>query len=179
MKVKCISNKERTDPSSLYEFLEVGKEYNVYGMVVSFGQVCYYICDRMHNEFPIAIPADLFEIVDRRLSRYWIFGFINAFENYPFWIFPEWLTERYFQNKLTDWEDREMGIFKSYRELMDLEFPDSSVTVSAQIGDDMWLICPECIDAWECSTSKDALVRCPMCKKLFNNPRYKNEYPHL
>ena len=49
----------------------------------------------------------------------------------------------------------------------------------AQIGDDEWLICPTCLDAWQYNDDKDALVRCPKCLKVLNNPRYKNEYPHL
>jgi uncharacterized CHY-type Zn-finger protein len=57
---------------------------------------------------------------------------------------------------------------------MNLEFPDPSIVESAQIGDDEWLICPKCIDAWK-STTRDALVICPNCKKMFINPRYKNE----
>ena len=41
------------------------------------------------------------------------------------------------------------------------------------MGDDKWLICPDCIDAWESSSAIDPLVRCPKCLKVFNNPRFK------
>ncbi len=191
MKVKCIDNKkkylaEAASPENLkrgsdllYENLIIGREYNVYGMIVNHGQICYYISDREYCHFPVARPANLFIIIDHRLSRYWIFGTIEAFENYPLWIFPEWLNEPYFQDNLTDYEEREVKIFKSYKELMDLEFPDSSIIEVAQIGDNEWLICPMCNDAWRYNNIMHALVKCPNCLKILNNPRYKNEYPHL
>lgn len=185
MKIKCLSNKKphpqenssskdlSYKQDSIYEFLDVGKEYNVYGMVINYGQVWYYICDRVHDLFPLAKPAYLFEILDNRLSRCWIFGIIEGFEKYPSWNFPEWINEPYFQDNLTDGEEREVAIFKAYKEFMDLEFPKSSISEIAQIGDDEWLICPSCLDAWQYSSDRDALVRCPKCLKILNNPRYK------
>ncbi|MCX6989868.1 MAG: hypothetical protein NTX49_02205 [Chlamydiae bacterium] len=191
MKIKCLSNKKASLQADLssenesyiqdsgYEFLDIGKEYNIYGMIIIHGKVCYYVCDRAHSLFPIARPADLFEIIDNRLSRYWVFGIIEGFEKYPLWIFPEWINEDYFQDNLTDGEAREVAVFKSYKELMDLEFPDSSISETAQIGDNEWLICPTCIDTWQYNDDRDALVRCLKCQKILNNPRYKNEYPSL
>ena len=191
MKIKCLSNKKTSIQDNIssenlsrkqnliYEFLDIEKEYNVYGMIINRGQIWYYICDRVHDLFPIARPAHLFEIIDNRLSRYWVFGIIEGFEKYPSWIFPEWINEPYFQDNLTDGEKREVAVFKSYKELMDLEFPESSIAELAQIGDNEWLICPACLDAWQYCSDKDALVRCPKCLKILNNPRYKNEYPHL
>ncbi len=191
MKIKCLSKEKILLPLDLqlknqspeqdvmYEFLDVGKEYNVYGMILIHGQISYYICDRAHNRFPIARPAKLFEIIDNRLSRYWVFGMIQGFEKYLVWIFWEWINEAYFQDNLTDGEEKEVGIFQAYKKLMDLEFPDSSITEDAQIIDDEWLICSSCIDGWECSSDRDALVMCPKCQKILNNPRYKNRYPGL
>ena len=191
MKIKCISNKKTYSQKSIssrgqiskqdleYEFLDIETEYNVYGIIVNQGKIWYYICDRVHNSFPVARPDFMFEIIDNRLSRHWVFGIIEGFENFPVWIFPEWVNESYFQDNLTDGEEREVRIFKSYRELMDLEFPDSSISEAAQIGDNIWLICPICIDPWQYSGDRDALVKCPKCQKIFNNPRYKNEYPRL
>lgn len=191
MKIKCFSNKkaplqtnvssenESYKQDSIYEFLHIGKEYTVYGMLIKHGQVWYYICDRAHTLFPIARPAYLFEIIDNRLSRYWVFGIIEGFEKQAVWTFSEWINEAYFQDNLTDDEEREKTVFKSYKELMDLEFPDSSISETAQSGDKEWLICPMCLDAWQYKSERDALVRCPKCLKVLNNPRYKNEYPHL
>lgn len=167
-------------PEKEYDFLDSGKEYTVYGLIDSKDkilQILYYICGDDRDKFPIARPYYLFDIVDNRLSKYWIFGLIYGLQ--PVWIFPEWINENYFQEKLTDWEEREVQIFKSYKEAMDLEFPDSSISEMAEIGDNEWLICPTCIDAWENKDNRNALVRCPKCLKILNNPRYKNEYPHI
>lgn len=177
MKVKCLSNKKTSNytQDSEYEFLDIGKEYTVYGMIIINCEVWYYICERKHNRFPLPRPSNLFEIIDNRLSRYWIYGIVEGFKKYPVWMFPEWINETYFEDSLTDGEEREVAIFNFYKELMDLEFPDSSITETAQIGDNEWLICPTCIDAWQSSNTEDALVKCPKCQKIFNNPRYKNE----
>ena len=50
--------------------------------------------------------------------------------------------------------------------------PDPSISLSAIPLDDSWLMCPDCIDAWE-STTKDSMVDCPKCHKYFHNPRYQ------
>jgi hypothetical protein len=173
MKVRCTSN-TRSEGSN-YQFLEAGECYTVYGMAVDQGEVLYYICERENASFPIARPAHLFEIIDNRLSRYWVFGVIESHKKYPSWSFPEWINEPYFQDKITDWETREVNIFKSYKELMDMEFPDSAISEIAQVGDAEWLICPSCLNPWQYSDDRDALVKCPQCKKIMNNPRYKNE----
>lgn len=54
----------------------------------------------------------------------------------------------------------------------ELKVPNSNVSISAIALDQKWLMCPDCIDAWE-SDSKDAMVICPKCKKIMHNPRYK------
>lgn len=78
-----------------------------------------------------------------------------------------------------DGEEKEEEIFKKYRAVMDLEFPNRSVTNKAQIGDDHWLICPVCIDAWEDIDAKQAMVICPKCHEIFQNPRYIDVLPSL
>ena len=136
------------------------------------------MCNTKKDRFPEAVSARYFIIIDNRPSRYWIWGSRNAEQNITV-VFPEWIADSFFFDRLTDYEDREVEIFKKYRELMDFEFPDSSITEYAQVGDEKWLMCPKCIDAWECDNNKDALVRCSLCETIYNNPRYKNEWPHL
>src|SRR6202048_1013181 len=102
MKIRCLSKKREyvkndnsllTDKNSEYEFLEIGKEYIVYGMILKQGQIEYYICDCVHELFPISRPAVLFEIIDNHLSHCWIFDFVEGVEKYPSWNFREWITE--------------------------------------------------------------------------------------
>jgi hypothetical protein len=185
MKIKCIYNNfadvpngstsgdaNYTNDSDFY--LDIGREYTVYGMTVKGGLIWYYICDRCFSSFPRWKPASFFRVMDSRLSRYWIYSF-KKFDNYPqaypIITFPEWANEHPdFYDRLTDKDEYEVEVFKSYKELMDLEFPDASISDIAQIGDDEWVICPNCINAWHLSTTRDALIRCPKCSKLLNNP---------
>ncbi|NNM43449.1 MAG: hypothetical protein HKM07_03820 [Chlamydiae bacterium] len=50
--------------------------------------------------------------------------------------------------------------------------PDSEISTTAQILDENWLMCPDCVDAWE-STSEDKIVICPKCDRAYYNPRYQ------
>lgn len=54
----------------------------------------------------------------------------------------------------------------------EFKLPDPNIKKSATILDKTWLMCPDCIDAWE-STSKNAMVICPKCNQVFHNPRWK------
>jgi hypothetical protein len=189
MKIKCIENNNSALPveflanySISYEKfpLTIDKEYFVYGLGETDGNIWYCIYDDLCSYYPMWIPFPFFEIIDDRLSRYWVFSFDEEKgKKCPFLGFPEWANQLDFYDNLTDGKEQEVQIFKSYKELMDLEFPNSSISEVAQIGDDEWLICPTCIDLWQHHEERDALVRCPKCLKTFNNPRYKNEYPHI
>jgi hypothetical protein len=189
MKIKCITNKVKSLPQEIVEnykisydnfFLKEGKEYVVYALRVYLGHIWYCICDEGCDFYPIWNPSMLFELTDSRLSRYWVFSFDEENNRkVPYLSFPEWANDPYFYTELVDGNatNTHAVIFKKYKNLMDLEFPDSSIDEAAQIGDDEWLICPTCMDAWQCSNSEDALVRCPKCQKILNNPRYKNAFP--
>ena len=126
-------------------------------------------------------PAIFFEVIDSRLSYYWIFSYskgIHYIRASAIWAFPEWAQDPDFYDKLTDGDEKGLNNYiKIYKKRMDLEFPDSSISEVAQIGDDEWLICQQCFDAWQSSNHVDALVKCPTCQKIYNNPRYKNPWP--
>ena len=189
MKIKYIGNSERkisqeifaryaSDTSSIP--LIVDKQYIVYALSEYYQNTWYCICDELYTYYPKWVPQQFFQLIDNRISRYWIFSFKEDLDKNRFFFgYTEWATQLDFYDNLTDGEEREVRIFKSYRELMDLEFPDSSISEAAQIGDNIWLICPICIDPWQYNGDRDALVKCPKCQKIFNNPRYKNEYPGL
>lgn len=168
MKVAYLSGIEGSESIGL----NTENYYQVYGIIIVKGVVNFYICDRFHQDFPVFYPASLFSVIDHHLSRYWIFSNIEGEVLFPAFLFPEAFNDVYFFDKLTDGEEFEVHIFKKYKELMDLEFPDVEITQIAQIGDEKWLICPDCIDAWEHVSAIDALVRCPKCQKIWNNPRY-------
>lgn len=188
MKIKCIANKRNFVPQDLlrnyaigeYFSVKPGKEYIVYAVWIYLGYIWYCISDEDRTFYPFWNPSMLFEITDNRLSRYWVFGFREAYQGeeikkVPFLSFPEWANDFDFYEELVDGysDDPNAITFSKYKELMYLEFPDPSVTEIAQIGDEEWLICPYCIDAWQSKDDRDALVKCPKCRTIFNNPRYK------
>jgi hypothetical protein len=186
MRIKCVENKVAKLPEEIIKNYSIsdsnfpiliGKEYVVYGMTVHLGYVWYYICDEIYSYYPTWSPSPLFEVIDGQLSRFWIYSYKEGMRTVlsPWWTFPEWADNPDFYDNLTDGDEREVKIFKSYKELMDLEFPDFTISEIAQIGDKEWLICPTCIDGWECLNTLDGMVRCPKCKKVMHNPRYQAE----
>jgi len=189
MKIRCLTNSLKAlslNKSSNYTlpdaqiFLTIGKEYIAYALSQFYDEIWYCVCDESYTYYPVWYPKTLFEISDNRLSEYWVFSFKEDLKKERFFFgFPEWADQLDFYDKLTDGEKKEVEIFKGYKELMDLEFPDSSISETAQIGDDQWLICPKCTDAWQNSDNRDALVRCSKCSTIFNNPRYKDVWPGL
>ncbi|MBA3814960.1 MAG: hypothetical protein H0X29_00250 [Parachlamydiaceae bacterium] len=51
--------------------------------------------------------------------------------------------------------------------MMDQEFPNNSIKQITQIGDENWLMCPSCIDAWEDSDSIKTMVFVQYASKYF------------
>lgn len=182
MKIKKNKN---SSPEKYDLNLEEGKIYVVYSLAILEDVLWYAICENNQTFYPLLKPSTLFDIVDNRLSRYWIFNIWGVSENInkeiPILSFPEWAKDPYFYGELIEDNSNDPNaiIFKKYKELMDLEFPDPSISETAQIGDAEWLICPKCIDAWQSKNDRDALVKCPKCKTIFNNPRYRDEWPQL
>ena len=186
MKIRCIRNIGKDIPQEILKDycspdsnipLILGKEYVVYAISEYYDNIWYCICDESYSYYPMWIPFPFFEISDNHLSRYWIFSFKqDKPKNRPFFGFPEWALEQVFYDNLTDGADREVALFKAYKELMDLEFPDSFISQAAQIGDDRWLICPVCFEAWEDYNKLDGMVKCPKCNTILHNPRNENEY---
>lgn len=186
MIIKCIDNntsalahdkfEERLISPDKFPLIKE-KTYTVYALAQIEGNIWYSICDESYFLYPMWRPFPLFEIIDNRLSRYWVFAF-QEWENKKqlFLSFPEWANDADFYGELVEGNscDKNAVIFRKYKDLMDLEFPDNSITEIAQVGDKEWLICPICIDAWNCSNDQDGMVKCPKCGKVLQNPRYQN-----
>ncbi len=192
MKIKCIHVQWEDVPQEVFRsnnvtnkgvdfFLKQNAEYVVYGITLRNTCFWYYVCDEYFTYFPRWKPSPFFEVIDQRLSRHWICTYKkhkNYTQAFPIITFPEWANNHPdFYDKLSNGNENEVNIFKSYKELMDLEFPDRGIKILAKIADTEWLICPSCTDAWEHSESRDALVRCPKCLLVYKNPRYRDEWP--
>jgi len=154
--------------------LIVDKHYVVYAMTVYGGYIWYHICDEAYSYFPRWNPSPLFEVANGHLSRFWVYNFTKDGN----WVkviisYPEWANDPYYFDQLTDGEEKEVEIFKKYKSLMDVEFPNPSIREAATVLDPTWLLCPLCIDAWE-SIAKEGMVICPYCHHMLHNPKYEN-----
>jgi hypothetical protein len=130
MKVRCIANTGKflpdnyLDPARGYTRgielpLTMGKEYIVYALRGWQGKFWYYICDDSYSYYPIQTPAPLFEVVDRRVSKYWR---LMLYPNGVLRIaFEEWFADPNFYDKLTDQGEAEVLIFEKVKDLMDIE----------------------------------------------------------
>jgi len=146
MKVACISNTGKDLPEKVLDLepystlkrekifsgITIGRVYIVYGFTIVKDFVWYYLCDDNYSErdympFPLWYPSPLFEIIDRRLSKYWEFdaqpgercespsGVIVAF--------PEWAKDPFYYDRLTDGFEPEIALFRKYKKLIDAEYP--------------------------------------------------------
>ncbi len=186
MLVKCVHNKQKHLPEDCtpicadpeWDFwLELNKYYIVYAMTIRSNYVWYYVCDKGISYYPSWKPAPLFEVIDGSISKYWIFSFIQKKEiKYidTTWAYPEWANApNTYYGKLTDGDEEEVEIFKQYKRLMDLEFPDPLILDYAKALDKEWLLCEYCIDAWKSTVTDQGMVCCPVCERMMHNPRYQ------
>ena len=126
MKVKCtslfiVSDQNRNEPYQ--QLLQLNKEILVYGIFVRNGVVNYLTMDK-YNERPYWNPAELFEVVDNKLSCNWLYkfygyevdGYINAVFGYP-----ELLDKKHYIG-LLEREEEDMKIFNFRKKEIDNEF---------------------------------------------------------
>ncbi len=156
-------------PTSIFH-LTLHKEYIVYGILVSNAVVRYLIAnDYDHVGWA---PASLFEIKCDRASRLWAIAIrVEPNQYYLRVTFSELTRNDELYERFLDREPEAQRIFNAWRRLADLEFPDPLVKETATAIEGDWLLCPFCLDAWE-SKSAAALLECPTCKRVSNNPRY-------
>ncbi len=186
MRVLCIANIGAYLPKSYtesgyyeeYKFpVLVGKSYVVYAMNLWAGKIRYLIVGESH-QIPSWIPSELFEMVDSKLSRYWHYD-VNPDDSKntidTVWGYKELTDNSTHFDKLVDWDKAALEIFNQYKELMDLEFPDlENSDVADRLNEENWFLCPKCLNAFE-SQSLDAMIKCPTCRTILNNPQYLNE----
>jgi hypothetical protein len=162
MIIKCIENKRSSLPINKQDevperaYIRVGKEYIVYGLCQFSDDIDFLVYEESICSFPIWCLSLFFEIINPLASRYWLCSIKENYKDQKGVVvgFPEMIKDDSFYNNLTDGEEEELKIFRYYRKLMDLEFPNNSIKEKAQIGDEKWLMCPSCIDAWEGSDDR-------------------------
>jgi hypothetical protein len=75
-------------------------------------------------------PSPLFKIIDPRLSKYWVLEYTpgGRCESMSGIIvaYPEWASDPWYYDSLSDNCEREVQIFEKYRKLIDEEAQGSS-----------------------------------------------------
>lgn len=184
MRVKCTSNlgaalslelKESiiyADIPDNHKFhVVIGSVYSVLALSVVNGHTYFGIWSDDQLRFQL-LPADLFTITDNRISQFWRITYEKAdsdFSSFTFLGHPETANNREHINGLLEGQEQAIAILDNYRELIELEFSDPSIKLTAEAIDGEWLLCPNCYHAWENQTKLE-LVKCPSCGTLMNNP---------
>ncbi len=183
MRVKCRANTGKDLPASCLddavgfrratEFqLLLDKDYVVYGLTVRKGHLWFYVVDEGGRDYPVYHPGPLFEVVDGRISKWWVLGYRSTRVNEQVLVsFSEWASEPWnYYDRLSDGDPAAVATFRRYRELMDLEFDDEGVESFAASLDATWLQCPRCQASWR-DDNETALLRCPQCRTVLRRPR--------
>jgi len=155
MKIKCISNKgnslnkcnivpkENLTEKTIFD-ITPEQEYVVYGIVIRNNSVWYYIADDnfFGSEFPVWYPAELFKIVDNKISTTWILGLrendSDKKELKLFLSFPNWVNDKYFYDSLVNKEKEAVELFMRYKKIMDEEYDKYIMWESPKIKSNLY-----------------------------------------
>lgn len=137
MKVRCVRNKlvdianskerefiartMRISEKAQYA-ITIDQEYTVYGITFWDRIPFYIVCGEDPDFKVIFVPAAYFETTDPRPSLYWNFSYKFCITAISELNFPEWTSDPWFYEKLTDGKLEELRIFNQYKALMDEEF---------------------------------------------------------
>ena len=154
--------------------LILNETYIVYGMILVGEIMWYYLAKNADRILFGKYPSPLFEVLDGRLSKYWVFSFIcgeDAKTSRSIIAFPKWSNDPDFEMRFKKGDSTAVELFKIYKNLIDLEYPDDAIYKLAQIVDDECLLCNDCKTTWR-SKGLEGMVSCPMCAIVMHNPRY-------
>lgn len=156
--------------------LTLGKEYVVYGVSFRGSLPWYYVCDDNFTHYPALWSSLLFKVVDGTPSRFWTMnpgrGSKEGLEVYPRLVLPNWAESDEYYDQLTNGHVSIVAEFVRFKQLMDIEFPITSIGVLHVLLEGSWLQCLNCQDAWKGSTMF-GLSSCPKCSSLSQNPIYE------
>lgn len=154
--------------------LEIGKTYTVYAMSQLAGSLIEFF---VNPEKGYSDPSYFFDVSDRRLSKFWVFGQeqLERFGNREDALlsvcgYPEYVNSNAHRTGLLEGSQEAFVLFNKYKTIMELEYGHAEITTHAEIIEAEWLQCPNCADAWQ-SKSILELVRCPSCLQISWNPK--------
>ena len=133
MRVRCIANtgkgfseytlKHRgCSEETILPFI-IGDEYTVYGQLIWKGMLQYLI-QGSQEHLPSWYPAEVFEVIDPRLSRSWFFQYDGQSDFSAIWGFKELVFDQNFNDALMEWEDWAIQVFFERKLFMDTEEED-------------------------------------------------------
>lgn len=161
----------RDDKDSKY--LERGIEYTVFA--VYFKQPIEFMIqvDSLPSA-PFSIISDDVDIVDNRISKFWVFGNVSHATNISnerpaVLAFPEWVNDIGFYQNIVESEGDSGSIWRKYKKKMEFEFAPADLVKTAIRLDSGWLQCVDCSDAW-LSELEGEVVSCPSCSAIQRRP---------
>ncbi len=102
-------------------FLKKEQIYDVYGIFI-WNYRFYYLIDDGVFSFPAMCPAPFFEIINRKLSKYWeLYLKKGGSEPEIMFTFYEWGTNSMFYHNLVDGKEIEVNTFNKYKQLINSE----------------------------------------------------------
>jgi len=143
MKIKCIANdincmlKKNLYPSTELNvksvsgndqmFITVDREYNVYAISAFNDCMWYFIAEDIFGQgrnYPFWYPAELFEIIEHKISSTWVVNAIKELDGNlrPIITFSEWANNDEYYESLVDGDKEAYEIFMKYKKIMDNEF---------------------------------------------------------
>ena len=154
------------------EFLEKDTVYTVFAIYLN-KKTELMIDIESFPSAPFAISSELVDVVDRRLSRYWVFGSPYDKKDTSKCIisFPEWANDKYFFQGIIEGKAAS-NIWINYKKLIELEYAFENKIKAIDLKEN-WIQCAICLDAWQVADDflKNELVKCPSCDEVQLNPK--------
>lgn len=159
---------------SYFPQLVIDESYLVYGMILWHTKLWYLIIGE-YAEMPEWMPAELFDVIDHKVSRHWNFSFRHqATENDVecVWGYSELAIGISHFDQLLEGDPVAINLFNQYKTLFDIEFENPKFTEYAAQIDNDWIMCPNCIESWKETNRLDYYIICPTCNRFLRNPHY-------
>lgn len=159
--------------------LTYNKDYTVYGIeYLDEQEINFMIKDDTGVIYPKFFPSSFFEIIDSRLSRYFIGTSEKQYPikdiKYPAFIsYKEIVLNGFFYDDFIECKNEANQIFEKYKDLIDNEFPSSELK-DAELIENNWVFCCNCDESFEVKYNNGIII-CPNCKHKCNNPLFGNE----
>jgi hypothetical protein len=152
--------------SKLSKYLVADNEYIVFSLYFA-NRIEIMVQAESLPSAPYRVDIDDVDVIDNRLSRYWLYGesILRTAETAgrpPMLSFPEWINDIYFFENIVNSVGEAGSVWRKYREKMELEFAPPSLKRTAIVLKDNWVQCEVCAEAWQANADDEVAV-CPSC----------------